>query len=160
MHVQLDALKFASRKASLACTCSAAACLLISAKGFAADLPVKAPPLPYEYDWTGFYVGGTVGVATGRSNWSALPPGVAPPVAGSFSLYNSPNGFSEGGSWQEGIQGGYNYMFKNRLVLGVEGEVNFPAFPDLNGLTTGGSSNFNSSALGGRVGRWRVADFE
>jgi len=149
MYVQFNSLKFALRNASLACTCSVAACLLISAKSVAADLPVKAPPLLFEYDWTGFYVGGTVGVATGRSNWSALPPGGAPPVAGSFSLYNSPNAFSEGGSWQAGIQGGYNYMFANRVVLGVEGEVNFPAFPDLNGLTTGGISNFNSAALGG-----------
>ena len=46
MHIQLDALKFAIWNASLVCGCGAAACLLISAKSFAADLPVKVP-LPY-----------------------------------------------------------------------------------------------------------------
>jgi high affinity Mn2+ porin len=126
---------------------------LAATDGKAADLsvalPLKAPLAAVDYDWSGFYVGGTVGVATGRSSWSVQPPGGAPQVSGSFGIYNSPNGFTEGGSWQEGIQGGYNYMFKNRLVLGVEGEVNFPAFPDPNGLTTGGISNFNSPALGG-----------
>jgi high affinity Mn2+ porin len=149
MHVRIDFLKFSFRNASRACGYSAAAGLFMTAKSLAADLPVKVQA-PSAYDWTGFYVGGSIGVATGRSNWTARPvAGGAPPVSGSFSLYNSPNGFTEGGSWQEGIQGGYNYMFANRLVLGVEGEVNFPSFPDLNGLTTGGISNFNSPALGG-----------
>ena len=147
MHVKVKYPNF--RNAWIACGYGALACVLTTGKSFAADLPVKAPPLPYEYDWTGFYVGGTIGVATGHSNWNALLPGGAPHLSGSFSLYNSPNGFSEGGSWETGVQGGYNYMFNNRLVIGVEGEVNFPAFPDLNGLTTGGISNFNSAALGG-----------
>jgi high affinity Mn2+ porin len=146
-HVRINFQKSAMRRASLACGCSAL-CMLIVTQGHAADFPVKAPPVPYEYDWTGFYVGGTIGVAAGRSNWNAAIPNDAP-AAGSFGLYNSPNAFSEGGSWQIGIEGGYNYMLKNRLVLGVEGEVNFPTFPDLNGLTTGGVSNFNSVTLGG-----------
>ena len=132
-------------------SCVAAFAFLVN-HAFAADLsavlPVKAQPATLDYEWTGFYVGGTIGVATGRSSWSMQPPGGAP-VAGSFGIYNSPNGFTEGGSWQEGIQGGYNYMFKNRLVLGIEGEANFPAFPDPNGLSTGGISNFNSPALRG-----------
>jgi high affinity Mn2+ porin len=148
MHVRADFLKSSFRNASRACGYGAAACLLFATKSLAADMPVKAQA-PYEYDWTGFYVGGSIGVATGHSNWTARLPGGALPVFGSFSLYNSPDGFTEGGSWQEGVQGGYNYMFANRLVLGVEGEVNFPTFPDLNGLTTGGISNFNSPALGG-----------
>jgi hypothetical protein len=73
MHAQLDALKFAIWNASLACGSGAAACLLISAKSFAADLPVKMP-LPYEYDWTGFYVGGHIGLALGNSNFTAKRP--------------------------------------------------------------------------------------
>jgi high affinity Mn2+ porin len=149
MRVKINSLKFSIRTASLAWGWSAAACLLMSAKSFAADLPIKAQA-PYAYDWTGVYVGGTIGVATGHSNWTvnALS-GASPPASGSFSLYRSPNGFTEGGSWQEGVQAGYNYMFNNRLVVGIEGEANFPAFPDPAGLATGGISNFNSVELGG-----------
>jgi high affinity Mn2+ porin len=148
MHVQLDALKFAIWNASLACGCGAAACLLISAKSFAADLPVKVP-LPYEYDWTGFYVGGHVGLALGNSNFTAnaTTPG-ALPVSGSLSMYQSPNAFYESGSWLMGVQGGYNYMLHNRLVLGVEADATFPTFQDLSGLSTGGITNFISPTLG------------
>ena len=39
-------------------------------------------------------------------------------------------------------------MFSNRMVLGVEGEASFPVFPDLEGPTTRGISNFNSQAGG------------
>jgi len=148
MHVKLDSLKFRIRNASLACGCGAAACLLISAKSFAADLPVKAP-LPFEYDWTGFYIGGHVGLATGNSNFTAnaTVPG-APPVAGSLSMYQSPDAFYESGSWLMGVQGGYNYMLHNRVVLGVEADATFPTFQDLSGLSTGGITNFTSPTLG------------
>src|SRR6516164_4285708 len=87
MHVKVKYPNF--RNAWIACGYGALACVLTTGKSFAADLPVKAPPLPYEYDWTGFYVGGTIGVATGHSNWNALLPGGAPHLSGSFSLYNS-----------------------------------------------------------------------
>jgi opacity protein-like surface antigen len=33
----------------------------------AADLPLKAPPVPVAYSWAGFYIGGNVGV-----DWSNL----------------------------------------------------------------------------------------
>ena len=33
-------------------------------------LPVKAPPAPSAYDWSGFYAGGRVGYAWGTSNWT------------------------------------------------------------------------------------------
>jgi opacity protein-like surface antigen len=37
---------------------------------FAADMPVKARPLPPPpvYNWTGFYVGGNIGYSWGRSS--------------------------------------------------------------------------------------------
>jgi high affinity Mn2+ porin len=114
----------------------------------AADLPVKAPPVATDYDWTGFYVGGHAGVATGNSGWTLDPIGGGAPVAGSFGLYRSPDGFTEGGSWFGGVQGGYNWMFKNRLVLGIEGDGTFPGFPDPADLTIGGMSNFTSPTIG------------
>jgi len=148
VRVKLDFLKFVIRNVSFACGCVAAAFMLVDSKSLAADLPVKVPPL-YEYDWTGFYVGGSIGVATGRSNWTANAlSGAAPPAAGSFSLYRSPDAFTEGGSTLEGVQGGYNYMFANRMMFGFEAEATFPTFPDLSGLTTGGISSFISPTLG------------
>jgi hypothetical protein len=49
----------------------AASLSLVASQGvFAADMPVKAPvfkaPAATAYDWTGFYLGGNVGVGVGR----------------------------------------------------------------------------------------------
>lgn len=127
----------------------ALALVLLATAAHAADLPVKAPPRPADYDWTGFYVGGHVGLAAGNSGWTLAPVGGGTPVAGSFGLYQSPNGFKESGSWFEGVQAGYNWMLRNRLVLGIEADGSFPTFPDpVTGLTIGGISNFNSSSFG------------
>jgi len=121
--------------------------------GFAADLailPTKAP-VPYiatDYDWTGFYVGGNIGVADGHSNWRANDFNGAPAGVGGFDLYRSPDAFTEGGSWFEGLQIGYNYMLANRMVLGVEADATAPAFEDLSGLSIGGISSFNSPLVG------------
>ncbi len=131
----------------------AALVLATSPVAFAGDLsspmPVKAQPAAIaNYDWTGFYVGGNTGLAGGRSNWTLDSVGGGMPVAGSFGLFRSPNGFTEGGSWFEGVQAGYNVMLRNRLVLGIEGDGSFPAFPDPDGLTIGGVSNFTSPTFG------------
>jgi high affinity Mn2+ porin len=101
------------------------------------------------YDWTGLYVGGHVGLATGTSNWTANSTAAgAPPVSGSLSMYRPPDAFYESGSWLMGVQGGYNYMLHNRIVLGVEADATFPTFQDLSGLSTGGIANFTSPTLG------------
>jgi high affinity Mn2+ porin len=122
---------------------------LFSADVDAADLPVKAPPAASDYDWSGLYVGGHVGLATGQSGWTLAPLAGGAPVAGSFGLYQSPNAFKESGSWFEGVQGGYNWMLRNRLVLGIEADGSFPSFPDpATGLTTGGISGFTSPTFG------------
>jgi len=122
---------------------------LFSAEADAADLPVKAPPSAADYDWTGFYVGGHIGLATGSSGWTLAPLGGGAPVVGSFGLYQSPNAFKESGSWFEGVQSGYNLMLRNRMVLGIEADGSFPTFPDpVSGLTTGGISNFTSPSFG------------
>ena len=116
----------------------------------AADLPLKAPPVPQLYDWSGFYVGGHIGYAGGGSNWNAIPgqPGL-PATSGAFDLYLPPDLFAEGGSFFEGLQMGYNRMLSNRIVLGAEADASFAAWPNLNNLSIGGSSNFNSSVVGG-----------
>ena len=133
----------------------AAAFAFLASDAFAADLsvtwPVKAQSSALGYDWNGFYAGGHIGLAAGHSNWTLTPLEGGLPVAGSFGLYRSPNAFTEGGSWLEGVQAGCNWMLPNRLVLGIEADGSFPVFPDPAGLTIGGVSNFVSPTFGGET---------
>ena len=76
-------------------------------------MPVKAPAR--SYDWNGFYVGGHIANGTGRGNGTLSDPN--PTLVG--------NSF---GSLYGGMQGGYNYVFPSRLLLGVEADVTFPNF--------------------------------
>jgi high affinity Mn2+ porin len=118
------------------------------------NLPPKTPTLASSvtgsgYNWTGFYVGGNLGVAWGSSNWTA-----APGISGSTDLFQTIDTFDEGGSFFAGLQGGYNYMLPNRVVFGAEVDTTFPAWPTLPtgvnpfGVSVGGSSTFTSPTLG------------
>ena len=70
----------------------------------AADLPVKAPPVPAAvaaFTWSGFYVGGHVGYGWARKEWSyplEIPPGI---------------GSHNATGWLGGIQGGADYQIGN-----------------------------------------------
>ena len=129
----------------------AAACLSTT-YCHAADIsamPLKAPPLAPSYDWSGFYVGGHLGYAAGNSNWTADPTQAGlPAVAGSLNVFQPLDTFFESGSFFAGVQTGYNYMLSNRVVLGVETDASFHPFPDINGLSITGMSNFNSPVIG------------
>jgi high affinity Mn2+ porin len=99
--------------------------------------------------WTGFYLGGHLGYASGSSNWTASTAATPAPTiaAGSLSLAQSVDIFKESGSWFEGLQTGYNYMLANRIVIGAEADVSFPAFPDpVTGLSIGGASKLSNGA--------------
>jgi high affinity Mn2+ porin len=124
--------------------CGAALCLATTSTGLAADLtpsyPVKAPPLPAAYDWSGFYVGGHIGYAWGNSNWAAT--GADGNASGALNLSQGVNVFNESGSWNEGVQFGYNTMFKNRIILGAEADFTFPAYQNLSGLSTGNTATY------------------
>jgi len=112
----------------------------------------KAPAIPYVnssgYNWNGFYAGGHFGYAWGSSNWTASSPGAAN-VSGSFSVAQRIDSFNESGSFLAGLQGGYNYMLPNRVLLGAEVDATFPAFQNpLSGLSIGNISNLTSPTLG------------
>src|SRR5688500_3230277 len=73
----------------------------------AADLPVKAPPMPYVaplYNWTGFYLGAHLGWARVDLDQTLLT--VAAPFAAGTALGRSDDGFLYGGqigfNWQTG----------------------------------------------------------
>jgi high affinity Mn2+ porin len=108
-------------------------------------LPVKAPPsaTAAAYDWSGFYAGGHFGYAGGTSNWST-----APSPSGSFGLFQSYDAFKNDGSYFSGLQAGYNYMLPNRFVIGAEADASFPSFPNLAGISIGGTSTLISPTNG------------
>jgi high affinity Mn2+ porin len=122
--------------------------LATAQRALAADdiIVTKAPPIPYSvpaaYDWNGFYAGGHLGYAWGNSNWTA------PGVSGSVDLAQPVDTFDEAGSFFAGLQAGYNYMLPNRVVIGAEADVSFPAFPNLAGISVGGASTFTSPTIG------------
>jgi high affinity Mn2+ porin len=109
------------------------AAFLADTKAAAAD-DLKLPLLAASSNtWTGFYLGGHLGYAWANSNWST------PGVTGSMDLAQTIDTFAEAGSFFAGIQGGYNYLLPNRVVIGVEADASFPAFPNLSGLAIGGA---------------------
>jgi high affinity Mn2+ porin len=109
------------------------------------QLPLKAPwqpPVIQPYDWTGLYVGGHLGYAGGRSNWSA-----SPDLASSLDLFQSSDIFTGSGSYFGGLQIGYDFMLANRVVLGVQLDASFPGFPR-HGVSVGGTSIFSTPDIG------------
>jgi high affinity Mn2+ porin len=127
--------------------------LRLTEPGAAADLPVampvKAPPITAEYDWTGFYLGAHLGYAGGSSNWTANSITAATPsFSGSLSLLQRFDPFNEAGSFFGGLQVGYDYMFPNRFVIGAEVDTSAPAWPNLAGISIGGTSTFSTPLIG------------
>ena len=133
----------------LACTCCVAASVFVASDAFAADLTPAAPANPPPaYNWTGGYFGANVGYAWGNSNWSTNSAGPAP-LSGSLNLSQSPDFFNQSGSWFLGIQTGYNYMFQNRVVIGVEADATFPSFQNqTTGISIGDTATINSPNFG------------
>ncbi|MBV8754332.1 MAG: outer membrane beta-barrel protein, partial [Hyphomicrobiales bacterium] len=126
-----------------------AALSAVYASAMAADMPLKAPAALPSFDWTGFYVGGHFGYAAGTSNWTETPVGMpGASVSGSLNLFQPFDAFTGTGSYFAGLQAGYNRMLPNRVVLGVEGDVSFPSFPNLSGISIGGASTFATPTLG------------
>jgi outer membrane immunogenic protein len=84
----------------------------------AADMPVKAPPVPYvaapASNWTGLYLGGQIGWgwATNQATQLAATPST---LAGTTEKETKSNGFLGG------VYGGYNYQF-NQFLVGVDGD--------------------------------------
>jgi high affinity Mn2+ porin len=108
----------------------------------AADLPLKAPPPKPVYDWTGFYVGGHFGYATGTTNWTATEAGAAiPTLNGSIDLFNSYDAFKGTGSYFAGLQAGYNHMLPSRFMVGFEADFSAPN-------TIAGTQTFSSALIG------------
>lgn len=110
---------------------------IMASPGYAADLPVKAPPRVEAariYSWTGFYIGAHVGYGWGRTHTTNVN-GTAPFPAGTTGQTDL-NGIFGGG------QVGFNYQV-DRVVFGVEAEFSASdvrgdrvRFSDVPGFTT------------------------
>ena len=101
-----------------------AALVIGASSAMAADLPVKARPMPVEvWNWTGFYIGGNVGYSWGRSRSDvtffnpvtglAIVPPAGSTTQSSFNL----DGFIAGG------QAGYNWQSSSNWMWGLEGDL-------------------------------------
>jgi high affinity Mn2+ porin len=123
--------------------------IALAGRAFPADvnLPTKAPTAPAAYDWSGFYIGGHLGYASGDSAWAASAAGV-PFASGSLDLYQPFDAFSGAGSYFSGWQVGYNLTLPSRFLVGGEADVSFPAFPNLSGISIGGTSTLVSPPAG------------
>jgi high affinity Mn2+ porin len=110
--------------------------------------------------WNGFYIGGHLGYAEGRSDWTVSGlSGSAPTVSGSFGLYHPFDAFTEAGSFFEGLQVGYNRTLPGSIVVGIEAETSYPSWPNRQGISIGGISHFNSASLGPATYSENVIDF-
>jgi high affinity Mn2+ porin len=120
-----------------------AVALVGAQQALAADniLATKAPaPItPSLPDWTGWYAGGHLGYAWGNSNFSG-PAG----ISGSLDLFQPFDPFKSTGSYFEGLQAGYDYMFPNRIVIGAEADASFPGFQNSSGISIGNSATIAS----------------
>ncbi len=105
----------------------------------AADLPVKAQPMPVAtaYNWTGFYIGGHVGAKRGRAEYDEVRevlfpgfvtvgglPGIAPIVAVPSRFATLPAVSSTNTGFVGGGQIGYNWQTSN-WVFGLEADANW-----------------------------------
>jgi outer membrane immunogenic protein len=107
--------------------------LASAAAGHAADMPMKAPPMPAApaYGWTGFYLGGNVG-----GGWSSDPTVTFTPNDPlSAATTSTPISFNMSRP-VGGFQAGYNWQINQTWLVGVESDFDFSA------IAGSGQSNF------------------
>jgi len=92
---------------------------VLGGSAIAADMPVKARPLPPPpvFSWTGFYFGGHGGCAHDRKNIVQGPFADSDPGGGAF--FTTPT--ANGGGCYGGVQVGFNYQIAS-WVWGIEAD--------------------------------------
>ena len=96
--------------------------LVMDAPAFAADMPLKAPRIPF-YEWTGLYIGAHAGFGGGHSNATLLDPVLT-------QRGNNYNGLIGG------VQGGYNYRSSSGVLVGFEADISFPNYLTSNSVVS------------------------
>jgi outer membrane autotransporter protein len=106
----------------------ALASVLAANVAFAADLP-EAPMVPapemidVSSDWSGLYIGGHVGYASGVVNWSTLPTGL---FSGDYEM----------SGWVAGGQIGYNHQMDS-LVVGADASLEWSGISGVDDVGAG-----------------------
>lgn len=95
------------------------ALIVMSAPVLAADMPVKAVPLPPVFTWTGCYVGLNVGYGWARFNKSEVRQFDA--TTGALIFNHADFDFDDDGA-VGGVQAGCNWQF-GTWVWGIEGDI-------------------------------------
>jgi outer membrane immunogenic protein len=99
------------------------------APAWAADMPLKAPPLISQSNWTGFYAGGEVGYGWGDRSGGFTPNdpaaallfGGGPGFPGQQPVVNSVNVGRSGAVG--GLEAGYNWQVGQSWVWGIEADI-------------------------------------
>jgi outer membrane immunogenic protein len=107
----------------------------------AADMAVKAPPMPVApvYNWTGGYIGLNVGGAWNDTRDDVFPAGcfTNPAIlcggALTTNAIRSDSVRLNGSGFTGGVQAGYNWQ-KDRWVVGIEGDINYVGINDGNSI--------------------------
>ena len=108
---------------------------------FAADLPVKARPMPApDFSWTGFYVGGYYGVAQGDQV------GYTPLGDNGNNSHAGTTNVNQIGSTL-GVTAGYNWQFHPHWLVGLEGDLGMLGLDQTN-------LEFNDNTLVGLKTGW------
>lgn len=103
--------------------------LCAGAPARAGDLPIKAPPqpAPSAYNWSGFYLGGSVGAA-----WGSLDPATSTPLTGAYfpdaAVVTAVDDAGTQGktlsSVPVGLEAGYNWQAAGSpWLLGIEADI-------------------------------------
>src|SRR4029079_9177196 len=99
--------------------------LAMATAGYAADLPVKAPPaiVAPAWNWSGAYVGLSIGAGKNRTGFFDLGDLNSPTRQ---PLTFPPGEFYAARDWGVTIggQAGYNWQF-NHVVVGIEADINW-----------------------------------
>lgn len=120
----------------------------------AADMPLKAPPPPAAFSWTGFYVGGNVGYSWGDAHTTIAGDATAvalQPFLGGFPGNNVAFADSNAARLNGVIAGsqiGYNYQFNPRWVLGFEADIQGSGERESNTFTDPFSATICTGAAG------------
>jgi outer membrane immunogenic protein len=127
---------------------------LIGAPALAADMPVKAPPLPPPpaYSWTGCYVEGGGGYGLYNQDSHSETTADLTPIG--IPVTNGGRG------WLGRVGGGCDYqvapIFRGNLVIGAFGEYDFMnlhgVFSDPSGPVAGNEKESGAWYAGGRIG--------
>jgi outer membrane immunogenic protein len=123
------------------------ALLGLSSPSMAADMLVKAPPLPVAYNWSGLWLGAQGGWANDPVDWQ------------NTSINNvRASGDITGGFF--GLRGGYDFQWSN-LVLGASAEINWSDISgSINPVSPGGKDHADLTirefgSVDGRIG-WAI----